>query len=50
MQINFEGQSLSTRHSGSTASIAKIGQAHALQNGQIPLTTFYLNLRSKQAA
>jgi hypothetical protein len=50
MQINFEGQSLSTRHSGSSASMAKIGQAHALQKSQIPSTTFYLNLRSKQAA
>jgi hypothetical protein len=50
MQINFGGQSLSTRHSGSSASTAKIGQAHALQKSQIPSTTFYLNLRSKQAA
>jgi hypothetical protein len=32
MQVILGGQSLSTRHSGSSASIAKIRQAHAFQN------------------
>ena len=35
MQVIFEGQSLSTRHSGSSASIARIRQAHAVKKSWI---------------
>ena len=50
MQVKLGAQSLSTRHSGSSASIAKIGQAHAFNKSQISSATFHKNLRSKQAA